>query len=103
MSTLEPLTVDQASALLIQANEWHVLESHLAAEYRFADFLTAFAFITRVAAEAEARGHHPEWSNVYNRVTFKLQTHDAGNKITARDVQLALVISDIARAMTDAP
>lgn len=57
----------------------------------FADFSEAFAFMTRVAMIAEARDHHPEWSNVYNRVTITLTTHDAGG-LSKRDVAMAQAI-----------
>lgn len=57
-------------------------------EFRFADFAAAFAFMTRVALAAEKADHHPEWSNVYNRVQMRLTTHDAGG-LTERDFALA--------------
>ena len=60
-------------------------------KYKFADFTHAFAFMTRVALLAEKADHHPEWSNVYNRVEVRLTTHDAGG-LTQRDVDLAKAI-----------
>jgi len=59
--------------------------------FAFADFTAAFAFMTRVAREAEALDHHPEWRNVYNRVDVVLTTHDAGG-VSAKDIELARVI-----------
>ena len=56
--------------------------------FEFADFKQAFAFMTEVAKEADRADHHPEWSNVYNKVTITLTTHDAGG-LTQRDVALA--------------
>ena len=55
---------------------------------RFADFNAAFGFMTRVALHAEKHDHHPEWTNVYNRVAMRLTTHDAGG-VTVRDLTLA--------------
>jgi 4a-hydroxytetrahydrobiopterin dehydratase len=63
--------------------------------YRFKDFATAFAFLTRVAAHAEAIDHHPEFTSVWNRVDFRLTTHDAGG-VTGRDVELAEKIDALA-------
>jgi 4a-hydroxytetrahydrobiopterin dehydratase len=57
--------------------------------FAFADFRTALAWMVRVGFEAEALNHHPEWTNVYGRVDVRLNTHDAGGKVTAKDVELA--------------
>jgi 4a-hydroxytetrahydrobiopterin dehydratase len=67
---------------------WAVADGRLQREFRFSDFVDAFAFMTRVALIAEAIGHHPDWSNVYNRVLITLTTHDAGG-LTDLDVQMA--------------
>lgn len=64
-------------------------------ELRFADFNAAFGFMTRVALMADKLDHHPEWSNVYNRVTVVLTTHDAGG-LTDKDLTLARFIDDAA-------
>ena len=66
----------------------------LTRDFKFKDFSEAFAFITRVALLAQAANHHPEWSNVYNKVTICLTTHDAGG-MTARDVALAEAIDKL--------
>lgn len=68
----------------------------LCASFEFADFTTAWAFMTQVALVAEKMDHHPEWSNVYNRVEIKLTTHDAGNTITEKDRKLATLIEGFA-------
>jgi 4a-hydroxytetrahydrobiopterin dehydratase len=60
-------------------------------EFVFADFVQAFAFMTLVAILAEKRDHHPEWSNVYNKINVLLTTHDAGG-LTQRDIDLALMM-----------
>ena len=66
-------------------------------ELRFSDFPAAFGFMAQVALVAEAMGHHPEWSNVWNRVTIDLTTHDAGG-LTGLDASLASRIEAIAAA-----
>ena len=69
---------------------WRELDDRdaIAKEFRFKDFNAAFGWMVRVALIAEQRNHHPEWSNVYNRVAVTLSTHDAGG-LTERDIALA--------------
>lgn len=64
--------------------------------FTFKNFSEAFAFMTRVALIAEKMDHHPTWSNTYNKVEIKLNTHDAGNIVTDKDRKLAAVIDKIA-------
>ena len=71
----------------------------LYASFEFTDFTTAWAFMTQVALVAEKMDHHPEWSNVYNRVEIKLTTHDAGNTITEKDRKLAALIEGFAASI----
>jgi 4a-hydroxytetrahydrobiopterin dehydratase len=71
---------------------WAVQDGKLHREFVFADFAEAFGFMTRVASEAERLGHHPDWSNSWNRVVVDLMSHDKG-EITARDVELAEAIT----------
>ncbi len=75
---------------------WLIIDDSLARTFRFADFRTAFAFLTEVAAEAERLDHHPWFSNEYNVVEFRLRTHDAGSTVTARDHRLAAAIDAVA-------
>lgn len=63
--------------------------------FTFADFSNAFAFLTRVALHAEKVDHHPEFTNVWNRISFRLTSHDSGG-VTNRDVDLARAIDDLA-------
>ena len=63
-------------------------------EFRFRDFSEAWGFMARVALLAEAQDHHPEWSNVYNRVEILLTTHDAGG-LSGRDLRLARAINEV--------
>ena len=74
---------------------WTETDNQLVREFTFADFAEAFAFMTRVALLAEKADHHPWWSNVYNKVTIKLTTHDAGNTITDKDRKLAEAIDKL--------
>jgi len=67
----------------------------LTRSHRFTDFAQAFAFLTRVAAHAEAVDHHPEFTSVWNRVDFRLTSHDAGG-VTERDVEMAKAIDALA-------
>jgi 4a-hydroxytetrahydrobiopterin dehydratase len=68
---------------------WTEQDDSLYRVFTFRDFSEAFAFMTRVAMEAEKMNHHPRWSNVWNRVEIWLSTHDAGNKVTDKDRRLA--------------
>ena len=68
---------------------WKEENNTLYRKFEFADFSEAFAFMTRVAIEAEKMDHHPLWTNVYNKVEIWLSTHDAGNTITQKDRKLA--------------
>jgi len=74
---------------------WELTDGKLHRGFVFQDFEEAFGFMTAVATEAERLGHHPDWSNVYNRVTIDLVTHDAGG-ITALDFELAGRAQDLA-------
>ncbi len=71
---------------------WISKDNKLEKTFVFKDFVHAFAFLTQVAFEAEKQQHHPEIFNVYNKVTLKLQTHDAGNIVTEKDYSLAKAI-----------
>jgi 4a-hydroxytetrahydrobiopterin dehydratase len=86
----EKLSAHDAKKLLGTLPHWRhdPARDAIVREFTFADFSQAFSFMTQVALAAEKRDHHPEWSNVYNRVNIVLTTHDAGG-LTARDVDLA--------------
>lgn len=68
---------------------WKEENNKLYRKFEFADFSAAFAFMTRVALEAEKMNHHPLWTNVYNNVEIWLSTHDAGDVVTEKDKKLA--------------
>jgi 4a-hydroxytetrahydrobiopterin dehydratase len=91
------LTGDERNEALAGLAGWAFDESRngIAKSFTFADFGAAFAFMTRVALEAEKADHHPDWSNVWNRVDILLSTHSAGG-VTGKDMRLAAKIETIA-------
>ncbi len=74
---------------------WEESNNRLVRTFEFANFVEAFGFMTKVAILAEKMDHHPNWSNVYNKVKIELTTHDAGNVVTDRDRKLAEAIDAI--------
>lgn len=74
---------------------WKEANNTLTRTIEFKDFIEAFGFMSRVAIIAEKMNHHPNWSNVYNKVSFELTTHDAGDKVTEKDRKLAAAIDDL--------
>jgi 4a-hydroxytetrahydrobiopterin dehydratase len=90
------LSESERDAALAQLSGWTLRADGLAIEraFKFADFSEAFGFMTRVALLAEQADHHPEWSNVYNRVEITLTTHDAGG-LSQRDVAMATEIDGL--------
>ncbi|MDF3065635.1 MAG: pterin-4-alpha-carbinolamine dehydratase [Polyangiaceae bacterium] len=96
MSKPTPLAEASLNAALVTLDGWSVRGGKLHREYVFTDFVTAFGFMTSAALVAQALDHHPEWFNVYSRVTVELTTHDAGG-ISERDLELARAMEDIAR------
>jgi 4a-hydroxytetrahydrobiopterin dehydratase len=74
---------------------WTEENTALYKKFVFSNFSEAFAFMTRVAIEAEKMDHHPKWQNVYNIVEIWLSTHDAGNVVTEKDNVLARKIDDL--------
>jgi 4a-hydroxytetrahydrobiopterin dehydratase len=75
---------------------WTTEKNKLKKTFTFADFTEAFAFMTKVAIAAEKMNHHPTWTNTYNRVSFELSTHDAGDIVTEKDRKLAEEIDKLA-------
>jgi 4a-hydroxytetrahydrobiopterin dehydratase len=73
---------------------WSMVNEKLHKEFQFDSFNQAFGFMTRAAMEIEKMNHHPEWFNVYNRITIELTTHDAGG-ITKNDVNLAKILNSL--------
>jgi 4a-hydroxytetrahydrobiopterin dehydratase len=74
---------------------WQQTNNKLYRKFQFKDFSEAFAFMTRVAMQAEKMDHHPEWKNTWNTVEIWLSTHDAGDVVTEKDQQLATKIDSL--------
>jgi 4a-hydroxytetrahydrobiopterin dehydratase len=74
---------------------WKEENNRLVKTFQFNDFVEAFSFMTKVALIAEKMNHHPFWTNVYNKVSFELSTHDAGDKVTTKDHELARAIDNL--------
>ena len=93
---VERLSDEERAALGRKLPEWRMASDRdaIVRSFRFADFAAAWGFMSRVALLAEKLDHHPEWSNVYNRVEILLSTHDAGG-LSRRDVVLAQAIDAI--------
>jgi 4a-hydroxytetrahydrobiopterin dehydratase len=91
-----PLSTEQINDALSNLPGWTFEDDSIAKTYEFGSFREAVSFIVRLAFEAEERNHHPELSNVYNRVDVRLRTHDAGDKVTQMDVDLANKIEKLA-------
>lgn len=91
------LTDAELASALSSLPDWSVVpgRSAITKSLKLADFNAAFGFMTRVALAAEKLDHHPEWSNIYNRVDITLSTHDAGG-VTALDIKLARLIEQYA-------
>jgi len=84
----EKLSDDLIEAKLTELDGWSLADGKLEREFKFRNFVQAFAFMTAAAMEAEKMNHHPEWFNVYNKVRVQLMTHEADG-ITALDFELA--------------
>jgi 4a-hydroxytetrahydrobiopterin dehydratase len=85
----------EIASRLAELPGWEWRDGALCRAFRFSDFSSAFAFMTRAALRAEQLDHHPDWSNIYNRVSVALRTHDAGG-VTELDFQLAAAMSSFA-------
>ncbi|MDO8545709.1 MAG: 4a-hydroxytetrahydrobiopterin dehydratase [Opitutaceae bacterium] len=90
-----PLKAQKIAAARTSIPGWNFEGDALVKTLKFGSFREALSFMVRVGFEAEELNHHPEWTNVYNKVVIRLNTHDAGNKVTAKDVELARRIEKI--------
>jgi len=95
MPDRKKLSGEEISAALAALKGWSIAGGKLHKEFKFADFVAAFGFMSSVALIAEGLNHHPDWSNVYNRVTIDLETHSEGG-ITEFDVEFATRVNKLA-------
>ena len=92
--TVEKLSSEQIENELKNLDGWTVKNEKLHKDFQFDDFNQAFGFMTRAAMHIEKMNHHPEWFNVYNKLSVELMTHDAGG-ITQNDVSLAKILNSL--------
>lgn len=90
------LSEDAIRSALIDLSGWRFKENAIHREYNFSSFTEAMGFITEMAFACERMNHHPKLLNVYNKVQIQLTTHDVGDKVTERDLNLAKAIETIA-------
>jgi 4a-hydroxytetrahydrobiopterin dehydratase len=95
MADRQKLSEAEVRTRLSELPGWELVEGKLEKTFRFASFVRAFGFMSSVALVAEAMNHHPDWTNVYNRVIIGLNTHDVGG-ISALDFTLAKKIEELA-------
>ncbi len=88
------LSQEEIEQELKNLSGWKIVNEKLHKEFQFESFNQAFGFMTRSAMEIEKMNHHPEWFNVYNKITIELTTHDAGG-ITKNDVNLAKILNSL--------
>jgi 4a-hydroxytetrahydrobiopterin dehydratase len=96
----KPLTKSEIRTALAELPGWSFKADKLTKQFELPKFPDAVAFIVRLGFEAEKMDHHPELANVYNRVVISLNSHDAGNKVTGMDVELARKIEKVRAAMS---
>ncbi|RNJ77447.1 MAG: 4a-hydroxytetrahydrobiopterin dehydratase [Nitrosopumilus sp. D6] len=92
---MQQLSKEEIEKGLQGLDGWNISGNKIKKIYEFADFNQAFGFMTRAAMEIEKMNHHPEWFNVYNKITVELTTHDAGG-ITQNDLGLARILDSLA-------
>ncbi|MEM7333439.1 MAG: 4a-hydroxytetrahydrobiopterin dehydratase [Chloroflexota bacterium] len=93
----EKLTVEQINQALASLSGWDYQDGKLTKQFKFKSFAKALGWMVSVGVEADKMDHHPEWSNVYSRVTVNLTTHDMDNSVSSLDVSLAKIMDETAR------
>ena len=91
---ISKLPVEEIRKELENLEGWEIIEGKLHKEFLFNDFIHAFGFMTKAALHIEKMNHHPEWTNVYNKLKIDLTTHDAGG-ITQNDLSLAKILNSL--------
>jgi 4a-hydroxytetrahydrobiopterin dehydratase len=91
---MEKLSTPEIEKQLEKLEGWEFNENALETTFEFQNFKEAFTLMTRIAFECEAQNHHPDWTNVYNRLHIRLSTHDAGG-VTQKDFELAALIEQL--------
>ena len=91
---MEKLSDTEINKKLEKLEGWEFPENSIQTKFEFEDFKETFSIMTRIAFEAEAQQHHPEWTNVYNTLSITLSTHDAGG-VTEKDFKMAKTIEDL--------
>ncbi len=94
---MKKLSEQEISEKLESLEGWSYRDNSLQTSFEFENFKEAFTLMTRIAFEAEAQNHHPDWTNVYNQLEISLSTHDAGG-VTEKDFKLAKAIEGIVNA-----
>ena len=90
-----PLSAEKIESALSDLPGWGYSEGKLHKKFKFGSFKEAVSFIVRIAFEAEDQNHHPELTNIYSTVDIALSTHDAGDKVTEKDIKLARAIQSL--------
>ena len=96
MGDRRSLNANEIKAALVDLPGWQVIDSKLSKSYKFKSFAAAIGWMVSVAIYADKIDHHPEWSNIYNRVQVNLVTHDLGNAISTWDLDLARKMEELA-------
>lgn len=97
---MEPLAEKDIRKALELLPGWEYRDNSITTTFEFKDFREAFTVMTRIAFECEAQGHHPDWTNVYNQLEIRLNTHDAGG-VTKKDFELAGTIESLISEQED--
>jgi 4a-hydroxytetrahydrobiopterin dehydratase len=96
---MKPIETDELTIWLAKHDTWQGDQNGISTTWKFKDFSAAIAFMQDAVEMIESHNHHPEWTNVYNRLSVTLTTHDAGNRVTALDLTVATELEARYRAL----